>query len=485
MLSKEDYLDYLKGEKPNVYVLGKKVEDVTEDPVLKPAISIINKCLDLALDSKYIDIMLGTSHLTGKKVNRFSHLTMSKEDLVKRLEHVAFLQTKTGSCTMRCAGTNALNALYSITYDMDKKLGTDYHEKFINYVKHVQENDLIVGCGMMDVKGVRPLRPHQQPDPDFHLRIVEERSDGVIVRGCKAHQTVSAISHEYLIVPCKVLGENEKEYAIAFAIDINAEGIIHIQQHNFQDSRHVVAEQGSIDFGNINYGSSFACTSLMIFDNVFVPNERIFMHGEYQYTYPLIRRFSAHARLAEGGCRPRMIDLLIGAGQALSEYSGLDKETHIKDKLTQLSFLSQSIKGPAIAAAYQGSITPSGVYIPDFLLCSTSKLQAIHANYEANKLINDIAGGFINSMPSEKDYRNPILHNFMEKYLARAPGVPTENIIRIFRFIESISMSPVVGALHYGGGTLEAQNVTIRGETDFQEYKKWALSLAGITPEIP
>jgi len=110
---------------------------------------------------------------------------------------------------MRCAGTNALNALYSVTYEMDKELGTDYHEKFVQYAKHVQENDLIVGCGMMDVKGVRPLRPHQQPDPDYHLRIVEERPDGVIVRGCKAHQTVSAISHEMIIVPSKVLAENE------------------------------------------------------------------------------------------------------------------------------------------------------------------------------------------------------------------------------------------------------------------------------------
>jgi len=485
MLSKEDYLNYLRKKEANVYVLGEKVEDCSENPVLKPTVAILSKCLELAADPKHSDIMTGTSHLTGKKVNRFNHLTMSKEDLFKRLEHVAFLQTKTGSCAMRCAGCNALCALYSITYEMDKKLGTDYHEKFIKYAKYIQENDLVVGSGMMDVKGVRPLRPHQQPDPDFHLRIVEERSDGVIVRGCKAHQTVSAISHEMIVVPCKVLKENEKEYAVAFGIDVNTEGITHIQQHNFQDSRHVVAEQGSIDFGNIQYGSSFACTSLMIFDDVFVPNERIFMHGEYQYTYPLIRRFGSHARLTEGGCRSRMIDLLIGAGQAISEYSGLDKQSHIRDKLTQLSFLSQSIRGPAIAAAYHGFSTPSGIYLPDSLLCSTSKLQAIHANYEANKLINDIAGGFVSSMPSEKDYRNPVLHDFMEKYLGRVSGVPTEHIIRIFRFIESISMSPVVGALHYGGGTLEAQNVTIGGETNFQEYKKWALSLSGIIPEIP
>lgn len=485
MLTRDKYWEYLKKKENNVYVMGEIVPDCTQNRVLKPAIEIISKCLDLSADPQHDDIMNDTSHLIGKKVNRFNHLTMSIEDLVKRLEHLEFLQTKIGSCAMRCAGTNALNALYSVTYEMDKELGTDYHEKFVQYAKHVQENDLIVGCGMMDVKGVRPLRPHQQPDPDYHLRIVEERPDGVIVRGCKAHQTVSAISHEMIIVPSKVLAENEKEYAIAFAIDVNTEGITHVQQHNFQDSRRALTEEGSVDFGNIKYGSSFACTSLMIFEDVFVPNEKIFLHGEYQWCFPMIRRFGAFARLVEGGCRPRMIDLLAGAGQAIAEYSGLEKQSHIRAKLTQMSFLAQSVKGPALASAYKGVATPSGIYFPDALLASTSKLQAIHANYEANKLINDIAGGFVTTMPSEKDYRNPKLHDLMDKYLGRVSGVPTEHIIRIFRFIESISMSPVVGALHYGGGTLEAQNITIGGATDFQKHKEWALSLSGITPETP
>jgi 4-hydroxybutyryl-CoA dehydratase/vinylacetyl-CoA-Delta-isomerase len=157
--------------------------------------------------------------------------------------------------------------------------------------------------------------------------------------------------------------------------------------------------------------------------------------------------------------------------------------THIRDKLVEMSFLSQSIRGPAIAAAHCASPTPSGIYLPDALLCSASKYQAIHANYEANKLINDIAGGFIITMPSEKDYKHPALHAYIDKYLKGVPNVPTEHKIRMFRFIESISASPVVCALHYGGGTMEAQKVTISGGTDFGEYKRWAEMLAGIIPE--
>ena len=159
------------------------------------------------------------------------------------------------------------------TYEMDKEYGTNYHERFVNYLKFIQENDYTVDGAMTDPKGDRGLSPSQQEDPDLYLRITEVREDGIVVRGAKAHQTGAVNSHEHLIMPTIALKEEDKDYAVSFAVPSDAEGVIMIYGRQSCDTRKL-EEGADVDLGNANFGGHEA---LVIFNDVFVPNDRIFM----------------------------------------------------------------------------------------------------------------------------------------------------------------------------------------------------------------
>lgn len=476
-----EYVEDLKRIKPNIYCLGEKVEDITNHRVIRPILNQAIRTYEINHDPKYSDLATTTSPFTGDKISRFNHILLSKDDLFNRIEFNRLWANTVGSCTLRCQGCGAMNGLYSVTYDIDQKYGTEYHQRFKEWLRTVHENDFLVTGVVMDVKGDRNLRPSQQADPDLYLRVVEEREDGVVVRGAKAHQTASFLTHEMLVVPCRMMTKEDKDYVIAFAIPNGTKGVTYILQHSLLDSRALIAED--IDYGSPKYGSAFGGTALMIFDDVFIPKERIFMHGEYEYTRTLIGTFGSLARMWEGGCRPGTLDLMIGAGRAIAEYNGLAETPHIMDKLSHIAYMAETSFCCSVAAAEYAKPTPSGVYFPDQMRCSVAKQQSIDAMYEACKLINDIAGALIMTMPSEKDYKHPQLHKYMEKYLKGVPEVPTEHRIRMFRLIETISTGPNACALHFGGGTIEAQKVTFRTELDFQQKKQAAEILAGIVKE--
>lgn len=472
-----EYVTDLKEINPSVYFMGEEI-DVTEHPVLRASLKATAQTYDLAHDSNYTDLSTADSPLIGEKVNRFNHIISSLDDLINRVQFLRTWQNLVGSCALRCTGCAALNGLYAATYDMDQRFGTGYHQRFLNFVKSVQKNDLYACSGMMDVKGDRKLGPSEQSDPDMFLRVVEERPDGVVVRGAKAHQSAACLAHEILVVPSRVLTEKDKSYAIAFAVANGTPGVIHIMQHSMSDSRALVAED--MDLGNVKYGTSFGGCSLMIFNDVFIPNERIFMKGEYEYSRILMRNFACLARMWEGGCRPGLLDLLLGAGQAIAEYNGIAKASHIQQKLTDIAYMAETIYGCTIGACQMGEASPSGVYFPHGMMCSVSKLQAIDAYYEASKLAVDLAGGLVMTLPSEKDFRHPELGAFLEKYLKGTAEVPTEHRIRMLRFIESLTSGSVACALHHGGGPIQAQRVTIWQASGVQDKKKMAQVLAGI-----
>lgn len=472
-----EYLEDLRKIERNVYVLGEKVTNILENPVINPTLKALKAGFDLAENSQHSKWMTATSSLINKKINRFNHIMGSVEDCVQRIVQNRKFQNNVGSCAVRCTGCAALNALYATTYEMDQKNGTSYHQRFVEFVKYVQENDLCVGSGMMDVKGDRSRGPAEQEYDDLFLKVVAEREDGIVVRGAKAHQTGAVMTHETIVVPSRLMTGKDKAYAVAFAIPSNAPGITHIYQHNFADARYTLAED--IDKGG-SFSCSFGGTTLMVFDNVFVPKERIFMMGEYDFTRLLLRRFAILARMWEGGCRPGIFDLLIGAGAAIAEYNGVPKASHIREKLTDIAIMSESIFATAIAACYYAQASPAGVYFPDQMLCANSKLYSIHSYYEAIKLINDIAGGLVMTMPSEQDLKHPEVGKYLQHYLKGAPHIATEDRMRMFRFIEALTAGPVACALHFGGGTIEAQRITIWQATAVEDKKKMAERLAGV-----
>ena len=228
LMTGQQYIDSIRSMNMQVYMFGKKIENPVDDPILRPSLNSVRMTYDLAQMPEYQDLMTAVSNLTGERVNRFTHIHQSAEDLVKKVKMQRLLGQQTAACFQRCVGMDAFNAVYSTTYEVDQKYGTSYHENFKKFAAYVQENDLTVDGAMTDPKGDRSKAPHEQEDPDLFLRIVERRPDGIVVRGAKAHQTGALNSHEIIIMPTQSMKPEDRDYAVSFAVPMDAEGILMI-----------------------------------------------------------------------------------------------------------------------------------------------------------------------------------------------------------------------------------------------------------------
>ncbi|AIG97154.1 4-hydroxyphenylacetate 3-hydroxylase family protein [Archaeoglobus fulgidus] len=479
MMNGKEYIESLRKLKPKVYFMGRKIDSVADDPITAPHVNAAAMTYELANDPRYEDVMTATSHLTGEKINRFTHIHQSTEDLVKKVRMMRLLGRKTGSCFQRCVGLDALCALYITTYDVDRKYGTDYHERFKDYLIHVQKNDLMAAGAMTDVKGDRSLRPHQQADPDVYVRVVERREDGIVVRGAKAHITGAVNSHEIIALPTRAMGEEDKDYAVAFAVPVDAEGVVMIFGRQTNDVRRL---DGDIDCGNAKY-ATVGGEALIIFNDVFVPWERVFMCGEYDFASELVETFATYHRQNYGGCKVGVADVLIGASAAIAEYNGVERASHIVDKLTEMVHLAETCWCCSLACSYEGFKTPSGAYMPNLLLANVTKLNITRFPYEWSRLAQDIVGGLVATTPSELDYKNPETRDLIEKYLKGKADVPTEHRVRMIRLIENLSIGAELPESMHGAGSPAAQKIMIARRANIDVKKEEAKRVAGILPD--
>ena len=484
----KEYIESLRKLKTRVYMFGEEIENWVDHPIIRPSINCVAVTYDLAHDPEYADLMTATSNLTGETVNRFAHLHQSTDDLRKKVKMQRLLGQKTASCFQRCVGMDAFNATFSTTYEIDQKYGTHYHENFTNYLKFIQKNDLIVDGAMTDPKGDRGLSPSKQADPDLFLRIVERREDGIIVRGSKAHQTGSINSHEHIIMPTMAMSEDDKDYAVAFSCPSDAEGIFMIYGRQSCDTRKL-EEGADIDLGNKQFGGQEA---LVVFDDVFIPNERIFLCGEYEFAGMIVERFAGYHRQSYGGCKVGVGDVVIGAAALAADYNGAQKASHVKDKLIEMTHLNETLYCCGIACSAEGWKTQAGNYQIDLLLANVCKQNITRFPYEIVRLAEDIAGGLMVTMPGEADFRSDLvvgkngetIGDICHKYFAGSPAATTEDRMRVLRFLENICLgAAAVGyrteSMH-GAGSPQAQRIMIARQGNIAGKKELAKAIAGI-----
>ncbi len=465
----EQYLESIK--KPvNLYMFGEKVKEFWNHPIIRPSINTVMKIYELAQLDEYKNILTTKSHLTGNIINRFTHIHQSIDDLIKKVQMQRLLGQHTACCFQRCVGFDAANALYSVTYEMDKKNGSNYHERFKKYWIEVQNQDLMVDGAMTDTKGDRSKRPNQQPDPDAYLHIVDENDQGIIVRGAKVHQTGFLNSHRVIVMPTLALRPGEEEYAVSFGIDTNAKGITLVYGRQACDTRKL--EEGKLDIGNYKYGGQ---EIFVIFEDVFVPNENIFMKGEIEFSGELVNRFGGFHRQSYGGCKVGVGDVLIGAAALISEYNGTDRASHIRDKLVEMVHLNETLYSCGIACSSLGFQREAGNYEMDMLLANVCKQNVTRFPYEIGRLAEDIAGGIICTLPSEADFKSTEVGPLLEKYLTTCEGLCAEDRYRVLRFIENLTMG--VSAVSYktesmhGAGSPQAQRIMISRQAELEEKK--------------
>ena len=488
LMTKEQYIESLRQMKTRVYMFGEQVENWVDHPIIRPSIECVGMTYELASDPEYADLCTAKSSYTGETVNRFTHLHQSTDDLIKKVKMLRLLGQKTASCFQRCVGMDAFNAMFSTTYELDKKHGTNYHENFNNFLKMVQENDYVVDGAMTDPKGDRGLAPSAQKDPDLFLHIVERREDGIVVRGAKAHQTGCVNSHWHIVMPTQAMREDDADYAVAFATPTDAEGIYMIYGRQSCDTRKL--EDGAdVDLGNAVFGGQEA---LVVFDNVFIPNEYVFMAGEYDFSNMIVERFAGYHRQSYGGCKVGVGDVLIGAAALAAEYNGAQKASHVKDKLIEMVHLNETLYCCGIACSAEGQATEAGNYQIDLLLANVCKQNITRFPYEIVRLAEDIAGGLMVTMPAEADFKSDkvvgkngeTIGEICNKFFAGSPACTTEERMRVLRLLENLCLgAAAVGyrteSMH-GAGSPQAQRIMIARQGNLEAKKQLAKNIAGI-----
>ena len=474
LMTKEQYIESIRALKPTAYMFGKRITNVVDNPRLRAGIEATGATYEMAMKEENKDLFVATSPLINEPVSRFTLPPSSIEDLVARVKINRKIANYVGTCHQRCTGLDCLSTLAIVTYDIDKKYGTSYNKNYIEFLKYMQKNDLTGNAGVTDVKGDRSLGPNEQVDKDMFLHVVEKRDDGIVVRGAKAHQTGSLSSHEIIVLPTRAMTKDDVEFSVAFAIPSDTKGLIHVVGRSSLDMR----ELDGCDIGN-KYYSKYCPT--LIFDNVFVPWNRVFMCGETEFAADMVVKFSSFHRQSHGGCKSGKIDCMIGAALTLMDYNGTAKVSHLKQKVIDMIHRAETLYGCCLASSYEGRKQPSGNYFIDTVLANASKIHEGKEMAEATRLMIDACGGFIADMPSDRDFENPEVGGLLKKYMKGVNSVPVENRIKMYRLAEKLALesADTISDIH-GGGSPEAHRVTIFRETNSESKKKSAKRLAGI-----
>jgi 4-hydroxybutyryl-CoA dehydratase/vinylacetyl-CoA-Delta-isomerase len=475
-----EYVESLRALKIRAYVAGERVDSIVDHPMIAPHINTVAKTYELAHRPEHRDVMTAISHLTGERIHRYTHIFQSPDDLVKKIEMLRLLGQTTGTCFQRCVGLDGLNALYAISYEIDQAEGSDYHDRFKRYLSRVQAEDLMLAGAMTDPKGERTKRPSQQDDPDLYVHVVDRLSDGVVIRGAKLHNTGGINSHEVLVMPGTSLRAEEGEYAIACAVPANAEGVVFIFGRQSNDMRKL---ENGCDIGNPRFGIVGGET-MIVFDDVFVPNERIFMNGETSHAGTLVNYFAAWHRTNYGGCKGGNADVLIGATAKMTKMLGTDRNAIVRDKLVEMVHMNETTYASAIGASAMGYRLPCGSFMVNQMMANTTKQNITRNVYQISRLSHDLAGGFLSTMPDARALDNPEIAGYVEKYHTASPQYDAKERIRFGRYIENMTnVASQVEALH-GAGSPQAQRIEMARLAAFDDKIEMADRVIGGTDDV-
>ena len=489
MRTKEQFMKDLGKMKKNIYFNGERIDRL--DELQMPCIDTIGTTYDVIDDPEYTDLILAKSHLTGEIINRFTHVHQNTEDLHKKQDMTRKLCRKVGGCIQRCMGCDGMNAIYNVSYEADKSNNgeTHYHENFKKWLERFQREDLIAACAQTDIKGNRIKRPADQEDPDMYVRVVEKREDGIIVRGCKVHISEASVSDEILVVPTRALRPEDKDYAVAFALPADYEGVKQVVTiHNLRERKHF--KRGFMPGATDSY---------IIFDDVFVPWERVFLCGEYQHAGTLALLFALFHRHSYSGCKPAIGDLIVGTAALAAEYNNIHKASHVRSKLAELimvtelgyaaGYTASDLGKPEVYMPGVGFIPYGpGSFIPNSIYCNVGRCLSGENVFREAEIIVDLSGGIPATFPHEGDFINPEIKDHLYKYIMRNPQISPKNAAQFWRYVGDMYVS-ATGGVHlfgsyHGGGSPIMESIAITTQYDIESRKELVKKVAGIDDEL-
>jgi 4-hydroxybutyryl-CoA dehydratase/vinylacetyl-CoA-Delta-isomerase len=453
MMSGQDFRESLRGLKPRVFVDGRLVTSVADDPALQPGINAIALTYDLALQPRYAPLMTAVQSTSGRAVNRLTHINTSGGDLLNKLEAVRLVCQETG-CAQRYLTHDALNAIGQVSARIDDARGTTENTaRFLNYLHRVQDQDLTLGIAMTDAKGDRSRRPHEQANVDSYVHVVERNAKGIVISGTKAIVTGAPYVHELLVMPCRNMGREDADFAVCCAVPVDAPGLTIVARPAGRPGDKV--EHGEALFSR-KYGQS---TGVCVFDRVFVPWDSVFYAGEWEHTGHLTYSYATHHRHTCIGARAGFGDLLIGAGALMCEANGFDpgKESHLREQMVELITITEGFYACGVAASVYGKADEhSHTYMPDPVFSNIGKLLLATKIYDMHRIAHYVSGGLIVTLPGPDEDHNPQTSAQLSEVLRANPDVPYEQRIQTARFLEDLTAGYQGGwysviSLHGGG----------------------------------
>ncbi len=486
MRTKQDYINGLSKMKRNIYFDGQLIDRT--DELQMRCLNTIGTTYDEAARPENRELMTAISHLTGERINRFNHIHQNSDDLHKKQDMTRMLCQKVGGCIQRCMGTDAVNAIYNVSYEADKANNgaTQYHENFKKWLIRFQKEDLIGCCAQTDVKGDRMLRPADQPNPDVYVHIKERLKDGIVVEGCKVHISEASVADEVLVLPTRALRPQDKDYAVAFAVPGDWDGLKQVVTiHNLREREYFPRGfmPGSTD-------------SYMIFENCFVPWERVFLAGEHQHGGVNALLFALFHRHSYSGCKPAIGDVILGSAALAAECNNIQKAEHVRKKLAEIimvtelgyaaGYTASDLGGPQVFMPGKGFVPYGpGSYIPHSIYCNVGRCLSGEAVWRESEILCDLAGGIVATFPHEKDFVNPETKDALLKYTKRSPNISVEDQAQFWRFLGDALCSATggirnIGAYH-GGGSPMMEQIAITTQYDIEARKKLVKYIAGMS----
>ncbi len=451
LMNAAEYRDSLRQYSPTVYCNGNKIDNVADEPLFMPGINAVGITYDFAHRDETRQMMIATQATSGEFVNRMLHINRHSDDLLTKLEAVRLVCRESG-CAQRYLSHDALNAIYQATWEMDQANGTALHPRFLDYLHDVQERDLTLGVAMTDAKGDRTRHPSDQANPDVYVRVVERRDDGIVIRGTKAIVTGAPYMHELLVMPCRTMREEDADYAVVCAVPLDAPGLTIVARPAGRPGEAAAKFSGK-------YAQS---TGVCLFDDVFVPYDRVFLDGEWNHTGKLVTAYATHHRHSCIGARAGFGDLLIGAGVLMAEANGLDpnRVQHIREDMVELIKIVEGFFACGVAASVYGIEDAAGNWQPEPVFSNIGKLLLATQIYDMHRLAHDVSGGLVVALPGPDEDHNPATEADLAAVLRGRDDIPAPQRLEVARMMEDLTASNTGGwysiiSLH-GGGSPQA-----------------------------
>jgi len=477
--TREDYLASLKNLRPNVYKFGKLIDDVTTHPATRRTVESHARGVDAAHDPELSQIFATTSTLTGEPIHRNTSLMCTAEDMMYNSKFKREMYHLTGSCTGGlCVGWNGLNVMWSVTHDTDKALGTDYHARVKEWGLKMQGKGLLVAGALTDAKGDRKLRPHQQGDLDSNLRMVEKKKDGIVIRGAKLMICGTAAAEEIFLLPGSAYRDTDKDFCVGCVVPRDIDGLTIVETRHPSDEREM---SEGFDIPT----QTGITQAYLLFEDVFVPNERVFLAGEHQFTGDIITRFTSTYRACIGACVAGQGDVMVGAAALIARANGLGART-FRDKLVQMELQNETTFTMGVGAIALGRQHPSGVWLADPLTAHANKIHVATLPYETKRICQEIGGGIAETgcLPSYQDFMSPEYGHLIQKYVKAGAG-SAETRARIARLIEWLTLGAGVPGCMHGGGSPDGARMVVFGTSPLEKYVNYARKVGGIEEELP